>query len=199
MTNRLLCVGALMTAAGSAQANTLLWDYGPSQGSPSFCWSNTNGGQEFHEDTVFGSTVQINEYHYFSCFSGLKNNTFQIEAKIDNAGTPSNTPKFAFQDVPDSETDLGNGIYEYVFTFPNQQQNANEVLYWGCSGIGFEAALMGVYSPGNGMTWQFNNEQVGFQTSIGDTMFQLYGAVPAPGSAAVLGLGGLVASRRRRA
>jgi MYXO-CTERM domain-containing protein len=201
-TNMIVPALTIVAAAAAAQAGNLLWDFGPSAGTPVFCWSNTDGGQEFFETTQFGSAVNIDEYHYFACFSGLKNNTFQIEAKEDlNAdGIPDNANgKYLFQDVPDSETDLGNGIYEYVFTFPNCQQNANEKLYWGCAGVGFEAALMGVSAPDNNSMYQFNGNTFSSETGgTGDQMFQLWGnAVPAPGAAGLLGLGALCARRRR--
>lgn len=199
------CVGMCAAAifAGAAPAGTLLWDFGPGAGSPVFCWSNTDGGQEFFETTVFGSPVNINEYRYYSCFAGLKNNTFRIEAKEDlnNDGIPDNANgKYFFTDVPDSETNLGNGIYEYVFTFPNCLQGAGEYLYWGCAGIGFEAALMGVNAPDNGSMFQFNNNSFSFQTGgTGDQMFQLWGdVVPSPAGAGLLGLGAIGALRRRR-
>lgn len=202
-------VGAALVLAGSA-SGVVLFDYGTSNippGSIGGCWSSNSFGQNFTEDYTnsTGGTVQVNAMSYWSCFSGLNGQSFQIKvAKDTNAdGIPDADVVAPFFANAIAETfEPSFGAYRYDFSFAPISQPNGATYSWGISGNGFEAAQLSIVGipGGNNQMWQYSGNSYGgiFGAGVGDDMIRLEGLVPAPGAGALLGFGGLAAGRRRR-
>jgi len=122
----------------------------------------------------------------------LQNYSFFIAA-----GTAWNTSAHLFDLTGFSS--LNNAANAWVFidtSAANINFNAGDtfVIGW-AAGEGSLAASSNTYSGGG-----FWSNQMGFTKNVLDVGFQTYvgSAVPAPGAAALIGLAGLVATRRRR-
>lgn len=204
---------AAMSLAVAAGANAqVIWDYGMDAayaggGFYSGCWQSIDAFQNFTDNAVFNADTRVYGMTYDSCFPGLNGLTFQIKVESDSNGDGvPDTSQAQFMTNAISETLLGTfggqNIYRYEFSFSPILQPGGEVWYWGVSGNGFEAAQTSHQNSNlplfNNKMHQYSGNTWSFETTVGDQAFQLLGQVPTPGAAALLGIGGLTALRRRR-
>jgi uncharacterized protein (TIGR03382 family) len=201
----------VLAVASGANAQ-VVWDYGidaaaAGGGSYSGCWSSQAAGQNFTDNAQFNTSMNIYGMTYDSCFPGLNGLSFQIKVESDanNDGVPD-TSEALFSANAISETLLGNfngqDIYRYEFSFSTVTQPAGDIWYWGVSGNGFEAAQTSHINSNlplfNNQMHQYSGNNYSNSAQVGDQAFQLIGEIPAPGAAALLGLAGVMAGRRRR-
>ena len=182
-------VVAAAAVAGSANASLTL-DQANAPSSTGYIGSSQNFVQQ---QVTVGLTGKLAGFEVMPYAQGdLQNYSFFIAA-----GTAWNTSEHLFDLTGFSS--LNNAANAWVFidtSAANINFNAGDtfVIGW-ASGEGKLAASSNTYSGGgfwsNNRGTTKNLLDVGFQTYVGS-------AVPAPGAAALIGLAGLVATRRRR-
>lgn len=161
------------------------------------------------DDVTFGSAVDLTSMTVYGTENGSGVNTAVY---------------YAFMDAPDAVTgnvvasglgvqsggdlvfdltgvSLGAGTY-WMTAFVVRDFGTGGQWFWNQTGDAISGSEAFVHNPGGGFgfgTGSVPGSQAGIGFSAADMAFTIEGnVVPAPGAFAVLGLGGLVAGRRRR-
>jgi hypothetical protein len=156
-----------------ANAQALIFDYGPLSGTDGGSWSNEQSAQNFAEQFSFPVTTTVTRVDIFTDanFSG---SSVHIKILSDAGGTPAGVLRQEDQ-IPLSWTLDTSGLYRVScnLAVPFVAQ-ANTVYWIGVAGNGIDIHQESVLSPGDGHMAQFNGSIFSLHTSVGDMMFQLY-------------------------
>jgi hypothetical protein len=199
------CLAVCMSIVGAAQAD-LVWDYGPSTGTPVLTsFSNVAMEQYVADSVVLPQDTYITGFNLFTYESTMEGTKFRVRFLTDSGGNPG-APYTQF-DVDYASfgyySTFGvKDIYRVVLTFSSPVLLSGGTTYWvGASGNWwdsgqqqwFDPGQASIQGPGNDQIALFNGEQfVGLVDGLGDQMFQLEShVVPIPGAflLGVLGLG----------
>jgi hypothetical protein len=156
-------------------AGAVIFDQGPTTGTQAGCWSNVTASQNFAEKFSFAQTTGIAGIHIFTCI-GPRPGTVHVKI-LANAGSNPGTYLYEEDTTPDSWVSVSSGIYKVTVFLTTPFNAAANTTYWiGVSGNGFELGQLSVRTPGDGTMAQFRGRTFFFHTSVGDMMFQLFGA-----------------------
>lgn len=192
-----MVLGMMLTP--SANADSIIWDFGPND-SYTGILHNLTGEQHFYENVKFGSNVKLTGYDHFLRLHDPPNTAtnFHLSIRADNgSGWPGDIIYEWDQDYNEfgyygtyyaswSPT-VQSDIYKATFYFDPIILNANTTYWIGASGNGMEGVQLTLYAPGgDGKLFSYNDEGMadGFYT-FGDGMFRLLGA-PTPEPATIL-------------
>jgi hypothetical protein len=195
---RLVAITCLCTVAYSAQSQNILWDQGPTQGTPyANAWSS-DSSQNFAEKVQFTSETLVAGFTQYASTAGPSGDIFRVRFWADDGGRPGTV----LQDFTAPVTSSRNiGTINYTFNgnwttyalnidFAPVILDAN-TLYWvGAYSLGGNTTTSSiVYSGALGDLTMFNVPEDSFTSDTRDYMFQLRGAVPAPSALATLLVG----------
>jgi hypothetical protein len=156
-----------------ANAQALIFDYGPLSGTDGGAWSNNQSAQNFAEQFSFPVTTMVTRVDIFTN-ANFPGSSVHIKILSDLGGTPA---VFLYQEdqIPASWTLDTGGLYRVScnLAVPFVAQ-ANTVYWIGVAGNGTDINQESVLTPGDGHMAQFNGSIFSFHTPVGDMMFRLY-------------------------
>lgn len=200
----------LSTVIAAEVKGDIVLDHSPSlYGTYTDAWENLSFDQNFAENFLFNTAVQLTGMDIYSHYSsGSVGTSATIRLWSDSAGLPQTllldfTEPISFVD---SDGASGEANRKHVdFTTPITL-SANTTYWIGMSATGedfYQTTLFNLPPGGDGFTAQFLNTAYIFQAEIGDMAFRLHGdvAVPEPSSVMVcsgLAWAVLAVARRKR-
>lgn len=203
---------ALCLATTIAHADTVLWNYAPTNGDAVCCWENQTALQNFADNFSLSQNANITGFNLFTG-NFPPSGTYDVRLYADNSGTPGallDSVNVAASSFTFFGTFNGVNVYEVMLQFSAMPVLAGHQYWIGASGNGFEAgqlSLKGPGDPGDGQMAQFSGPNFQFMTQVGDQSYQLIGnvsgGVPEPASlfllgSGLLGIGGFARKRIKK-
>ena len=156
---------------GAAPTDDVIFDQGPGTGTLGGCWSNFTEGQNFSDPAPLASGTSVSGIVVFTCIPPTTG-TVTFKAVDDNSHA------FLYSETGTASSWVDDGAGGYIVTYmlqnPYVVPGGVSVAY-GLSGDGFELGQNSVLAPGDGTMAQYAGQVYGFQTTVGDQMFQLLG------------------------
>lgn len=164
---------APLVATLAAEA-PLLFNQGPGTGETHGCWANQTSWQNFSDAFSLPTGGSVAAVSIFTCMPPREGS---VHVKVLSSATAG----FLYEEdvVPTSWTWNGSQ-YEVRVALSVPFAAAPGTTYWiGVSGNGFELGQHAVRTPGDGCMSQFSGRRYQFCATVGDQMFQLFGAAGA--------------------